>query len=249
MRKLYLAITAFAALLISQIGHAIPTIPGATDIATTDGETFYALTERDGGWHIDGYDSDGNLTGFTTQLANATGSSYLSTDKQKYVGLAFDGNTFYGLRDDLAGAKNTDTYSAIGFGMDGLWDGSRTVLNDGVSVVPTKQVLVGYSYNDLSEQFIALRDDSISKRDTDTWSQIGFALEGDFNGYSVQLEIAPSDLLFTQQVSWNPDIATDGKGAMYTQNGAYSVPEPGTGILFGSLAALGLLGRRKIRGA
>lgn len=245
-KKLYLAITAFAALLISQIGHAIPTIPGATDMATSDGETFYALVERDGGWHIDGYDRNGNLTGFTTQLANATGTSYISADNQRYVGLAFDGNTFYGLRDDLAGRRNENTYSAIGFDMSGNWDGSRSILNEGVSVVPTRQVLVGYSYNDLSGQFVALRDDSISARDTDTWSQIGFSLDGDFNGYQVELAISPSEFELTQQLSWNPDLGGDGV-AWYSKDGAYSVPEPGTGLLIGGLAALGLLSRKKLK--
>ena len=69
MRKLYMAMAAFAALLFSQIGHAIPTIPGAIDLATDDGDTYYALTADANGYYITGYNSNGRATGFSVTLS------------------------------------------------------------------------------------------------------------------------------------------------------------------------------------
>jgi len=240
MRKLYLAITAFAALFISQIGHAIPVIPGATDIATSDGETYYALIERDGGWYVDAYNADGTATGYSIQLGAASGhSQWINPEQQSYVGLAFDGTTFYGLRNDLDSAKGTDTYSVIGFGLDGGWDGSSVILNGGQYVTPTQQELVAFSINNTGTgDFYALRNDAMSLKGTDTWTRVGFSAgSGDWNGYALQLGAAPSETLFTVQVSYNP-----------TEEGT-NVPEPGTGLLLGSMFALGLLGRKKLKTA
>ena len=246
MRKMYLAITAFAALLISQIGYAIPVVPGATDIATADGDTFYALMERDGGWYVDGYDANGNSTGFSTQLGAASGhDQWINPDLQDYVGLAFDGTTFYGLRDDLASAtENSDTYSVIGFGLDGGFNGDASILNDGLFVTPSLQELVAFSINNTGTgDFFALRDDSQSYTEgyADTWTQVGFSYEdSNWNGLALTLDENPSTTPFAVQVSWNP-----------TQEGTNvaSVPEPATGLLLGSMFALGLLGRRKIKAA
>ena len=247
MRKLYLAITAFAALLISQIGYAIPTVPGATDMATADGETYYALMERDGGWYVDGYDANGNPTGFSTQLGAASGNSqWIAPELQDYVGLAFDGTTFYGLRDDLSSSLvNQDTYTVVEFGLDGAYSGSAFTLNDGLYVTPSLQELVAFSINNTGTgDFFALRDDSMTALvGTDTWTRVGFSsLDGSYNGFALTLDENPSTTFFNAQVSWNPTMESD-------TNAIASVPEPATGLLLGSVFALGMLGRRKIKAA
>ena len=47
MKKL---IAVFATLLFCQLGHAVPVVPGAVDIATHDGKTYYALVAKNGTW-------------------------------------------------------------------------------------------------------------------------------------------------------------------------------------------------------
>ena len=117
MRKLYVVIAAFAALMFSQIGYAIPIIPGATDIATEDSETYYALMAREDGWFVEGYTASGAANGFKVQL---TPSSALTPDTQTFVGLAFDGSSFHILRDDLQTVySQEDSWSIVGFNMDG----------------------------------------------------------------------------------------------------------------------------------
>jgi len=242
MRKLYLAITAFAALLISQIGHAIPVIPGATDIASDDGQTYYALMERADGWYVDGYDANGNANGFSLHL---NGGSYMTPAEQQYVGLAFDGTTFYGLRNDLtSGLVGTDSYTIAGFNANtGAWDGSAVVLNGGEWVVPTQQVYVGLGVAD--EGFFGLRNDALlptGQNPTDTWSNIGFAFDGSWNGFAETLSDTPSTTPFSVQLTYNMSPATS-----FQSTNIASVPEPGTGLLLGSLFALGLMRRRKLQ--
>lgn len=242
MRKLYVAITAFAALVISQIGHAIPVIPGATDIASNDGETYYALVERDGGWHVDGYNADGTSNSFTMIL---NGGVSVTPENQRFVGLAFDGSTFYGLRNDLESKKGTDTWTVAGFNLsDGMWDGSATVLNGGVSVIPSLQAYVGLGVAE--EGFFGLRDDSLSRKGTDTWTNVGFELNGAWSGQAEVLGASPSTTPYTVQLSYNLSPA---QSFQSTNVATAGVPEAGTGLLLGSLFALGLMRRRKSQAA
>ncbi len=237
MRKLYIALAAFAALTLSQIGHAIPTIPGATDIATADGQTYYALMGRADGWYVEGYSASGAANGFSVQL---TPSHNVNPTNQHYVGLAFNGDSFYTLRNDLTSKKGEDSWSVLGFNLNGSFDGNRTVLGP-YPVRPSRQMFVGLSIAD--EGFFALRDDLVSAKNQDSWSLIGFDSQGAWNGISQIVDSGvPSTTPFTVVASFNQSPAKH----EYSTN---SVPEPGTGLLLGSLLGLGLLGRKKLKAA
>ena len=96
MRKLYMAIAAFAALMFSQIGHAVPTIPGAIDLATHDGNTFYALTSDANGYYIiiatAGHDTTSASTagGLLALLENPAQMQLLSDDMDGLMPSAID---------------------------------------------------------------------------------------------------------------------------------------------------------------
>jgi len=239
MRKLYVVIAAFAALMFSQIGYAIPTIPGATDIATEDSETYYALMAREDGWYVEGYTQYGVSNGYSVQL---TPTEYLTPDTQTFVGLAFNGGSFYVLRDDLQTVyTQEDSWSIVGFNMDGSWDGSRTPLGPSQYVTPSQQTYIGLSMAD--EGFFGLRDDSLSISEgyADTWTRVDFGLDGAWAGTLELMAEAPSITPFSVIASFNlspvqHEISTN-----------LSVPEPGTGLLLGSMFALGFLGRKKLK--
>ena len=242
MRKLYLAITAFAALLISQIGHAIPTIPGATDVATDDGQTYYALMEQGSTWVVQGYTADGQFTGFSTVLS-ANGNT-ISSDNARYVGLAFDGTSFYALRDDNISAINRDSYSVLGFDASGAKSSVTQLLNGAGDFVSASQVVyTGLSIAD--EGLFALRNDLLSPVASDSWSLVNYSTEGILNRSGNILDIeggALASLLSFELVSsWNnsPMVYAAGEAT------AASVPEPATGLLLGSLFGLGFLARKR----
>lgn len=238
MRKLYVVIAAFAALMFSQIGYAIPIIPGATDIATEDSETYYALMARDDGWFVDGYDASGAANGFSIQL---TPSAYLTPDTQTFVGLAFNGGTFHVLRDDLQTVySQEDTWSIVGFNVDGSYDGSRTLLGPDPWVTPSQQTYIGLSMAD--EGFFGLRDDSVSAGiGTDTWTRVDFDYSGAYAGTFETLLQVPSVVPFSVMASFNMSPV------QHEVSTNVSVPEPGTGLLLGSMFALGFLGRKKLK--
>ena len=236
MRKLYMIVAAAAALLISQIGHAIPAIPGSTDTATDDGQTYYALFGDDTGWYVRGYDAAGATNGFEVQL---TPNQYLTPAQQDLVGLAFDGTTFYALRNDLtSGLSGDDSWSVVGFNLDGSWDGSHMNLGPSPYVVPSQQTFVGFSY--MEEGFRALRDDSSFD---DSYRSIGFDQNtGAWDGFAQvvgQPSISPLDTIasFNQSPGVSEVIYANAK-----------VPAPGAGLLLGAILALGAL-RRKVKAA
>ena len=238
MRKLYVVIAAFAALMFSQIGYAIPIIPGATDIATEDSETYYALMARDDGWFVEGYDASGAANGFKVQL---TPSAVLTPETQTFVGLAFNGSSFYVLRDDLQTVySQEDSWSVVGFNMDGSYDGSRTLLGPSPHVAPSRQTYVGLSMAD--EGFFGLRNDSLSAGiGTDTWTRVDFNLSGGYAGTFETMLQAPSIVPFSAIASFNMSPV------QHEVSTNLSVPEPGTGLLLGSMFALGFLGRKKLK--
>jgi len=239
MRKLYVVIAAFAALMFSQIGYAIPIIPGATDIATEDSETYYALMAKEDGWFVEGYTKYGVSNGFSVQL---TPSAYVTPDTQSFVGLAFNGGSFYVLRDDLETVLvQEDSWSIVGFNMDGSFvGGSRTLLGPSQWITPSQQTYVGLSMAD--EGFFGLRNDSLSASiGTDTWTRVDFALSGAFTGTFETLAQAPSIMPFSVMASFNMSPV------QHELSTNLAVPEPGTGLLLGSMFALGFLGRKKLK--
>ncbi|MEM7100197.1 MAG: hypothetical protein AAF541_18155 [Pseudomonadota bacterium] len=237
MRKLYMIVAAAAALLISQIGHAIPAIPGSTDTATNDGQTYYALFGNDSGWFVRGYDAAGVSTGFQAQLGP---NEFLTPAQQDLVGLAFDGTTFYALRNDATSSLvGTDTWSVVGFGLDGQWDGNQAMtLGPSPFVVPSQQTYVGFSYMD--EGFRALRDDTLLD---DSYRSIGFDQNtGAWDGFAQvvgQPSISPLDTI----ASFNQS-----PGVSEVTFANAKVPAPGAGLLLGAILALGAL-RRKVKAA
>jgi len=237
MRKLYVVIAAFAALMFSQIGYAIPIIPGATDIATEDSETYYALMARGDGWYVEGYTASGVANGFSVQL---TPSASLTPETQTFVGLAFDGSTFYTLRNDLQTVYSMeDSWSVIGFNTDGSWDGSRTLLGPNPQVTPSQQTYIGLSMAD--EGFFGLRNDSLSRGSLDTWTRVDFGLDGNWAGTFETLSEVPSVTAYSVIASFNLSPVQHEIGTNL------AVPEPGTGLLLGSMFALGFLGRKKLK--
>ena len=236
MRKLYMTIAAFAALMFSQIGHATPYVPGATDIATNDNNTFYALVARDNGWHVDGYTASGAATGFTVQL---TPNANVNPTTQAMVGLAFDGTSFHLLRDNLNSHTGINSYSALEFNTDGSYVvGSALTLGPSVNVNPTTQVFVGF---DIAEEgYIALRNDLASTKGTDTWTAVGFDTQsGAYNGFSQAVNGAPSINGYEGVAVYNASPAN-----ILAWDNTQSVPVPGTGLLLGSIIALGFMRKR-----
>ena len=236
MRKLYIAMTALVAFAFSQIAHAVPVIQGASDIATDDAETYYALMARDGGWHVDGYDANGVANGFSVQLSP---NQYVAPGLQDYVGLAFDGGAFHVLRNDATSSLvGTDSWTVASFNTDGTWNGGAFSLGPSQYVTPSQQMFVGLSVAD--EGFFALRNDMESTLvGTDSWTLVGFADGGAWNGFASTIDGSVSSDPYSILASFNMspvqhEVSTNG----------HSVPEPGTGLLLGSLMALGFLGRK-----
>ena len=244
MRKLYIALTAFAALSFSQLGHAIPTIPGATDIATNDGETYYALIEQSGGWVVQGYTAGGDFTGYSVELS-ARGNA-ISSSNARYTGLAFDGTSFHALRDDNISAVNRDSYSVLSFDFGGAKTDVMQLRNGAGNLIEASQVVyTGLGIAD--EGFFALRNDLASPVGTDSWSLINFDSSGALNRTGNVIGINGGAL-----ASINPFelVATYNASPMqYEVAARASVPEPGTGLLLGSILGLGLLGRKKLKSA
>ena len=246
MRKLYLAVSAFAALFISQIGHAIPTIPGATDVATNDGQTYYALIEEGSSWVVRGYTANGQSNGFSVTLS--VNQNAIDNANARYTGLAFDGTSFYALRDDNISAINRDSYSVLGFDATGSKSSVMQLSNaQGATILASAVVYTGLSVAE--EGFFALRNDLLSPKGTDSWSLVNYDLAGVLNrsGNIVGIEdgalasATPFDLVS----SFNASPAQF-EVAMAT---AADVPEPGTGLLLGSILGLGFLGRKRLKKA
>jgi len=233
MRKLYIAMTAFVALALSQVAQAIPVIQGATDIATTDGQTYFGLMARDNGWFVEGYDAQGNANGFSVQLSP---NQFVTPELQTYVGLAFDGSAFHVLRNDLVSNKGTDTWTVASFNVDGSFTGNAFNLGPSQHVTPTQQSYVGLSIAD--EGFFGLRNDAESVRGTDTWTLVGFDASGAFNGFAQTVDGSVTANPYSVVASFNMSPA------QHQVSTNQSVPEPGTGLLLGSLMALGFLGRK-----
>lgn len=244
MRKLYISLAAFAALLFSQIGHAIPTIAGATDLASNDGTTYYALSARADGWYIDAYDEIGIAKSFSVKL---TPDSSVNPSQQTYVGLAFDGSTFHVLRDDSQSRSQgyADSWTVASFNLDGSWNGNAFQLSPSASLAPSRQTYVGFDIAD--DGFFALRDDSKSASQgyADSWTVVGFDSAGAWTGHAETLDESPSSANYYVIAAYNNSPLTLEPSA---NNGVNPVPEPGTGLLLGSLLALGLV-RRKLAAA
>jgi len=236
MRKLYIAMTAFVALALSQVAQAIPVIQGATDIATVDGQTYFGLMARDTGWFVEGYDASGNANGFSVQL---TPNQFVTPELQTFVGLAFDGSAFHVLRNDAASSLvGTDSWTVASFNTDGSFNGGAFALGPSQFVTPSQQTFVGLSVAD--EGFFALRNDAASSLvGTDTWTLTGFeAGTGAFNGFAQTVDGTVTANPYSVVASFNMSPA------QHQISTNQSVPEPGTGLLLGSLMALGFLGRK-----
>lgn len=245
MRKLYMAIAAFAALLFSQIGHAIPTIPGATDVATNDGETYYALMEQGSGWVIAGYDANGVATGFVTQLT-ANGNN-ISNAKARYVGLAFDGTSFMAMRNDNISAVNRDSYSVLSFDFAGQKTGVTQLVNgSGANILASQVVYTGLSVAE--EGMFALRNDLISPKGTDSWSLINFDMAGQLNKAGNRVGV---DGVLASSIDYNAVASFNQSPAVFQlkSNPEASVPEPATALLLGSLLGLGAMRRKLTKAA
>ncbi|MDP6972331.1 MAG: hypothetical protein QF921_12620 [Pseudomonadales bacterium] len=235
--KKFLAV--FATLLFCQLGHAIPVIPGAVDLATTDGETYYALVAKDGAWYIDGYTHTGTATGYSVAL---TPGGSVTTSAQHFVGLAFDGTSFTLLRNDLTGAKGTDTWSLVDFGTNGSFvGGSRRILSPTNNVIPSLQtyVALGWADGDIAAgAFYGLRNNDASPNVKTGWSIIGFSDNGSFNGYSQSTPGDPSGIDYMGMA-----VYATSPNTYETTTNTEDVPGPASGLVLSTLL-LGLFARR-----
>ena len=156
---------------------AMPPIPDAIDIATDDGKTFYALEVSGNLYQVNEYDIRGEATGNSVTLQP---QAFLGTNQQTFVGLAFDGDNFHVLRNDLVSPLlGADRWSIVGFDFSGAFNGMQKVLGPLPFVVPSRQTYVGLSISD--QGYVALRDDSSTGGG---FNSVGFAeQDAEFNGF------------------------------------------------------------------
>ena len=91
------------------------------------------------------------------------------------------------------------------------------------------------------EGFFALLENEAA----DTYYNVGFDMEtGAFNGHAIALGDAPSYSPLDNMAAFNNSPVQFEYGNSAAE--VHSVPEPGTGLLLGSMLALGLMGRKRL---
>ena len=248
MKKL---LAVFATVLFCQVGHAVPVVPGAVDLATNDGKTYYALVVKNGSWYIDGYNQRGNATGYSVALTSLNDRN-VSANTQTYTGLAFDGTSFYALRNDSQSSVGTDSWSVVGFGANGQFNTfhqNLTSLN-GNMVSSTRQSYVGLGWGDgdlAGGGFYVLRDNVASATSATGYTIAEFGPTGGYTGsyQTMGMHGSGNPYLGMAVFAASPnhyEVTTN------VETPRTGVPGPASGLAFATLL-LGLAGRRMMKKA
>jgi hypothetical protein len=233
MKKL---LAVFATLLFCQFANALPVVPGAVDFATNDGKTYYALVAKNGYWYIEGYRNNGASTGYSVNL---TPNQYIGTNQQQIAGLAFDGTSFYALRNNLtSNIVSNDSWEIVGFNTAGVYNGFHTLANPSQWVKPSLQNYVGLDVAD-GGTFYGLRHNT-----NGSYQLIGFSGAGVYNGFNTFVS-APSTGTWEGYAAFNASPRHD---VYLTNTKTVGVPGPASGLVLSTLL-LGLAGRRMFKAA